>query len=194
MKNFNATCVVARKAVPFAGVEDVTGVFMLQKAQSNRRGWHFRSDPAPSYSSLRFIPQHSNTLVIGAEVALNRRLPILQGLEVFLRQAYPATNILSARLVHDSVGFRSFAIKLNNSHTVDEMATLPNNVRDALVKVGLPRNCLLTVRDDNNFPIDGPEIEVKAGKCGKKTWTFRKMTILSPFFCFGKHLLLHRAR
>ena len=164
MKNFNATCVVARKAVPFAGVEDKTGVYMLQRAQSSRSGWHFRAGPDPSYSALRFIPPHSNTLVIGADVAPSQRLPILVGLGAFLKQYYPNTSILTALLVYDSVGYRSFAIKFNNPNTVDEIATLPSHVREALVKVGLPRNCLLTVRDDSNFPIDGPAIDVGTGK------------------------------
>jgi len=76
MKSFNAMCVTARKPVPFAGVEDSSGVFMIQRAQNIRSGWHFRSGPASSHLSFQAFQHHSGTLVIGAEVAPSQRLGI----------------------------------------------------------------------------------------------------------------------
>jgi hypothetical protein len=163
MKNLNEMCVTARKPVPFAGVEDSSQVCMIQRAQKVQSRWHFNSGPASSNSPLRFSQHSEGTLVFGAEVAPNQRGRILKGVAAFLKAAYPSTSIMSACLVYDAVGYRSFSITLNNYPAILEIAKLPKHVSDALVKVGLPRTCSLTLRDTKNFPSDGPKIDVESG-------------------------------
>jgi hypothetical protein len=166
MKAFNTTCSAAGKSPPFLGVEDGNRVHLIRDERTKHRGWLHGKSHSSFASSPPPIAKHASTIVIGADVGPNQRQPIIDGLITLLNadQRSPRTTLLGALLVLDPYGYRSFALKLSCHIVAGKFADLPDYVKSMLATVGLPKNTLIKVRTEEEFPIDGPEIAITSGK------------------------------